>query len=152
MTDKDFIDEAIRLSKESVDAGGYPVGTVIVKNSDIIARGLSNGKNLNDPTSHAEIAAIHEAGQKLQKRDLDDVVLYSSCEPCVMCFAASFWAHIPKVVFACSRGKVPANYYEGDHDIFSLNAKSLRKIELVHFQELEEDALAVITNWEKSRV
>lgn len=152
MTDADFIAEAIRLSQESANAGGYPVGAVIVRGGKIIAKGLSNGKNLFDATCHAETAAIREAGATLQKRNLDDVVLYSSLEPCVMCFAASFWAHIPKVVFACGRSKVPANYYEGDHDILALNAKNLRKIELVHFQEREAGALGVITNWEKSRV
>ena len=150
MNDKDFIKKTIELSQESVDVGGYPVGAIIVKNGKIISSGLSNGKNLCDPTSHAETAAIREAGKKLNKRNLDDVVLYSSLEPCVMCFASSFWAYIPRVVFACSRSKVSSDYYEGDHNIFELNNKGRRKIELVHFDELEQEALDVITEWEKS--
>ncbi|MDC1205319.1 nucleoside deaminase [Candidatus Pacebacteria bacterium] len=148
MNDKDFIKKAIELSQESVDVGGYPVGSVIVKNGEIVSTGLSNGKNLCDPTSHAETAAIREAGKKLDKRNLDDVVLYSSLEPCVMCFASSFWAYIPKVVFACSRDKVSSDYYEGDHNIFELNNKGRRQINLVHFEELEQKALNVITEWE----
>ena len=150
MLDADFIKRAIELSQKSVEVGGYPVGAVIVQNGQIVSEGLSKGKQLCDPTSHAETAAIREAGKKLDKRNLDDVVLYSSLEPCVMCFASSFWAYIPKVVFACSRDKVSADYYEGEHNIFELNRKGRRVIELVHFGELEQEALEVITEWEKT--
>ena len=148
MTDKDYIKKTIELSKESVEIGGYPAGAVIVQNGEIVSTGFSNGKQLCDPTNHAEADAIRKAGRKLNKRNLDDVVLYTSLEPCVMCFTSCFWAYIPRVVFACSRDKVSADYFEGNHDIFELNKVGRRKIELVHFDELEEEALRVITDWE----
>lgn len=151
MDDQYFLKKAIELSQQSVDVGGYPAGAVIVQNGEIISTGLSNGKNLHDPTSHAETAAIREASQKLGERDLKSVVLYSSLEPCVMCYAASFWAHIPKVVFACSRKVVSPEYYEGNHDIFALNEKGKRRIELVHDSSSEQDALKVIQGWERSK-
>ena len=151
MQDKDYIKKAIALSQKSVDIGAYPVGAVIVQNDKIIATGLSNGKQLHDPTSHAETAAIREAAQVLGERDLDDVTLYSSLEPCVMCFASSFWAYIPKVVFACARGSVSADYYEGDHNIFTLNEVGRRKIDLIHFSEMENEALEVIQKWEVAK-
>ncbi len=148
MNEQDFLKKAIELSQESVDIGGYPVGALIVRQGEIVATGFSNGKQLHDPTSHAETAAIREASQKLNKRDLDDVVLYTSLEPCLMCYSSSFWAHIPRVVFACGRDRVSTKYYEGDHNIFSLNEDSHRHIELVHENRLEEEALAVIQKWE----
>lgn len=151
MTEYDFLKKAIELSQESVDVGGYPVGAVIVRNGEIIATGLSNGKQLHDPTSHAETTAIREAAEKLGKRDLVDVVLYSSLEPCLMCYTSSFWAHIPRVVFACGRDMVTNQYYEGSHDIFSVNEVSHRHIELVHGKELEKEALEVIQRWENSK-
>jgi len=151
MDDQYFLKKAIELSQQSVDIGGYPVGAVIVQNGAVLATGLSNGKNLHDPTSHAETAAIREAANKLGERDLVNVILYSSLEPCVMCYAASFWAHIPKVVFACSRQKVSQEYYEGNHDIFALNEKGKRKINLVHDVGLEGEALKVIQEWERSK-
>ncbi len=151
MDDHDFLKRAIELSQESVDVGGYPVGAVIVSNGEILATGLSNGKQLHDPTSHAETAAIREAARKLGERDLVNVVLYSSLEPCLMCYTSSFWAHIPRVVFACGRDKVASEYYEGDHNIFILNEKSRRSIELIHEIELEEEALVVIHEWERSK-
>ena len=151
MNDLDFIMKTIELSKESVAIGGYPIGAVIVKNGEVISTGLSNGKLLCDPTSHAETAAIRDAGKILNKRNLDDVVLYTSLEPCVMCFTSCVWAYIPKIVFACSKNKVSAKYYEGSHDISNLNNSNRRKIELVHYKKLENQALNVITEWEKLR-
>lgn len=148
MEDKKFIQKAIELSQESVAMDAYPVGAVVVKDGTIVAQGLSNGKQLNDPTSHAEIAAIRAAGQVLGKRNLDDVVLYSSLEPCVMCYAASFWAYIPRVVFACGRDRVAKDHYEGDHNIFDLNEKGRRQIDIVHFSDMEPHALEVIKEWE----
>jgi tRNA(Arg) A34 adenosine deaminase TadA len=145
---EDLLKKAIELSKKSVAVDGYPAGALVFHNGEVIATGLSDGKQLCDATSHAEISAIREASKKLKKRDLTDVVLYTSLEPCVMCLMASFWAHIPKIVFACSRKVVSSEYYEGKHDIFELNKMSKRKIELVHFKELESEAKSVIQDWE----
>lgn len=141
--------QAIELSRQSVGIGGYPVGAIITMSDQIIAKGLSNGKQLFDATSHAEISAIRTAGVKLKKRNLSDVVLYTSLEPCVMCASASFWAYIPKIVFACRRTKVSKDHYEGNHDIFKINMTNRRQIQYVHLQALEEEALKVITDWER---
>ena len=147
--DTEFLREAIEESKKSVEANGFPVGVVIVMDGEIIARGVSDGKQLKDATSHAEIAAIRNASQKLNTRELRDTTLYSSLEPCLMCLAASYWAYIPRIVFACRREKVSSQHYEGKHDIKSINAAFLRPIELVHIPELEKEALRVIQNWEE---
>lgn len=151
MNEQDFLKRAIELSQESVEVGGYPAGAIVVRQGEIIGIGISNGKQLYDPTSHAETAAIRDATQKLNRRDLVDAVLYSSLEPCLMCYSASFWAHIPRVVFACGRDKVSSKYYEGDHNIFSLNEKSHRHIELMHEKTLETVALRIIQKWENSK-
>lgn len=149
--DLKFTQAAVEKSKDSVSAGGFPVGTVIVRNGEIITSGTSNGKQLNDPTNHAEIAAIREACQKLQTRDLMDCVLYSSLEPCLMCFSASIWASIPKIVYACSRKLVSGQHYEGNHDLNLIDKLSRKPIELIHFSELENQALRVIEDWEKTQ-
>ncbi len=151
MNEAFFIKKSIELSQQSIDAGGYPVGALVVRNGEIIGEGYSDGKQLCDATSHAEVAAIREASQKLNKRNLDDVVLYTSLEPCVMCFMSSFWAYIPKIVFACSRARVTRKYYEGDHDIAELNKMCRRQIELVHYTGAEEAALRIINEWEKRK-
>ena len=150
MDDIKFLQQAIEKSEESIALGGFPVGVVIVRNGEILTSGISNGKQLNDPTSHAEITAMREACKKLQTRDLKDVVLYSSLEPCLMCFAASTWASIPRVVYACSRKRVSKQHYEGEHDITTINKSARRPMQRVQFSELEDEALKVIENWEKN--
>ncbi len=145
-----FLEQAIEKSRESIDHGGFPVGAVIVRNGKILTSGISNGKQLNDPTSHAEMAAIREACKKLQTRDLKNVVLYSSLEPCLMCFTASAWSSIPRIVYACSRKRVSKQHYEGEQDIAVINKSMNYSIELVHYSELEDQALKIIENWEKN--
>lgn len=150
MSDAKFLQLAIERSQESVTLGGFPVGVVIVRSGKIIASGISNGKQRNDPTSHAKIDAIRKACQKLETRDLKDVVLYSSLEPCLMCFAASTWASVPKIIYACGRNRVSKQHFEGDHNLASINEATRHPIKLVHLSKLEEQALQVIENWEKS--
>jgi guanine deaminase len=148
--DEKFLKQAIDKSKESVAAGGFPVGVVIIKNNEIIASAISNGKQLKDPTAHGEVTAIREACQKLGKRDIPEVTLYSSLEPCLMCLAASSWASIPRIIYACSRGRVSKQHFEGTHDLQQINAALRKPISLVHGVELEDEALKVIADWEKS--
>jgi tRNA(Arg) A34 adenosine deaminase TadA len=149
MNDKKFLVEAIEKSKESVAIGGFPVGVILVRDNEIVSTGLSNGKQLNDPTSHAEIAAIREACQKLRTRNLKDLVLYSSLEPCLMCYAASSWASIRRIIYACNRNRVSKQHYEGIHDLNILNKTMRHPIEMIHFVKLEEKALKVISDWGK---
>lgn len=151
MDDSKFLSRAIELSKESVGLGGFPVGAILVDGSGIIVgSGISNGKKLNDPTSHAETAAIREASKKKLTRDLKDLTLYSSMEPCLMCYSASFWANIHKIVFAISRDKLAKIHFEGNHNLTEINERSNRQIELTHLVELEQAALNVIEEWTSS--
>lgn len=149
--DRKYLKNAIELSKESIAIGGFPVGALIVFDGKITGKGLSNGKQLKDATSHAEIVAIREASQILNRRDLTGTIIYSSLEPCLMCFSASYWAGVSRIVYACSKDKVSKQHYEGLHNLEELNQKNNRPIELVHLSELEGEALAIIENWEKGR-
>jgi len=148
--DKDFLLQAIELSKESIAHGGFPVGALVVLDGEVISTGVSNGKALQDATSHAEICAIREASQKLKRRDLKQSIVYSSLEPCLMCFAACYWASVTKVVYACAKTQVSKWHYEGLHDLNELNIKNNRQIEIVHLSDLQDDALQIITDWEKA--
>jgi tRNA(Arg) A34 adenosine deaminase TadA len=149
--DKDFSQQAIELSKESIKQGGFPVGAVVVKNGVVVSQGLSNGKNNKDATSHAEIEAIRNASQKLNTRDLFDCELYSSMEPCLMCFSASYWAKIKKIVYAVGKDKLSKQHYEGLHSLEEINLKNNRQIEIVHVKELESEGLSIIKEWEDNK-
>jgi guanine deaminase len=151
LSDIDFLRNAVEKSRESVTKGGYPVGALIVQKDKIIAESISNGKNRKDPTSHAETEAIREACKKLGQRDLKDVVLYSSLEPCLMCLSASFWASITKIVYACSKEKVSGLHFEGDYNSKNIISSFRQKIELIHLSDLEDEALEIILDWEKAK-
>lgn len=84
------------------DEGG-PFGAVIVKDGKIIAAAHNEVIKTNDPTAHAEINVIRKASKILGRFDLSDCVIYSSCEPCPMCFAAIHWAKFTELYFGCSR-------------------------------------------------
>jgi len=144
-----FLEQAIQLSKKSVARGGFPVGAIIVKADYVIAEGISNGKNDKDATNHAEICAIREASKKLDTRDLFECEIYSSMEPCLMCFSACYWAKIKKIVYACGKDKLSKQHYEGLHNIEEINSKNNRKIEIIHTEDLEDEALSVIQDWEQ---
>ena len=149
--DKQFLQQAIELSEESIRQGGFPVGALIVKDGVVISEGLSNGKNNKDATSHAEIEAIRQASQKIDSRDLFECEIYSSMEPCLMCFSACYWAKIKKIVYAVSKEKLSKQHYEGLHSLEEINSKNNKQIEIIHIKELENEALEIIKDWEDKK-
>lgn len=144
--DTQLLQQAIDMSAQSIDSGGFPVGAVIARGSDVFATGISDGKKLADPTSHAEVAVIRELCKKLKDRNLSNYVLYSSMEPCLMCFGAAFWAYIPRIVYAAPKHHLSSQHYEGSYDLTDIQLR--RPIELVHIVELESAALDIIKKWE----
>jgi tRNA(Arg) A34 adenosine deaminase TadA len=100
----EFIDEAIRLSLESLRRGtGGPFGAVVVKENRIVGRGGNQVTSTNDPTAHAEIIAIRDACRSLGSYHLSGAEIYTSCEPCPMCLAAIYWARLERVYYALTR-------------------------------------------------
>jgi guanine deaminase len=96
-----YMTRAIQLSIDGVLSGrGGPFGAVIVRDGKIVAEGVNQVTSTNDPTAHAEILAIRQACQKLGVFQLRDCELYTSCEPCPMCFGAIYWAHLARIYFA----------------------------------------------------
>lgn len=102
--DKAFIKRAIALSEEGMDnnAGG-PFGAIVVKDGEIVAEGYNQVTSSNDPTAHAEVVAIRKACEKLGTFQLDDCIIYTSCEPCPMCLGAIYWARPKAVYYACTK-------------------------------------------------
>lgn len=150
MTDKEFIIKAIEKAKESISKGGFPAGAVVVKNGEIIGSGISIGNLLNDPSSHGEMASIRDACKNIKTTDLSGAVLYASMEPCLMCFGASMWASVSKIVFACSKEKVSEEYYGGHYKSQEINTKLSHPLKLTHMTDLEEESLSVVKEWETS--
>lgn len=98
-----FMKMAVDEAREGIHLGhGGPFGTVIVKDGEVIAKGHNRVVELNDPTCHGEIDAIRRACKTLGTFDLSGCVLYTTGEPCPMCFTACLWANIDKVYYGCT--------------------------------------------------
>lgn len=103
LTNEELMRRAIALSENSVRNGGGPFGAVIAKDGEIIAEGSNNVTIDTDPTAHAEVSTIRKACKNLGTFDLSGCVIYTSCEPCPMCFGAIYWAHLDKIYYANDR-------------------------------------------------
>jgi len=99
-----FMEKAVALAAQySAKGDNGPFGAIVVCQDKIVGEGWNRVVETHDPTAHAEIIAIREACSHLGRHDLSDCVMYSSCEPCPMCLAAIYWAHIPTYYYACTR-------------------------------------------------
>lgn len=104
MDDDVFLGQAIALSRDNVARNlGGPFGAVVVLAGEVVGEGRNCVVERVDPTAHAEVAAIRDAARRLGRFDLSGAVLYASCEPCPMCWAAAHWARIARIVFANDR-------------------------------------------------
>ncbi len=95
----DYMKEALILAKDASNHGEVPVGCVIVKDGEIIAKANNRTEREKSATKHAEILAIENASKKLNRTNLSDCDLYVTLEPCPMCAGAIINAKIRKVVF-----------------------------------------------------
>jgi len=93
--------EEARIGIENDDGG--PFGAVIVRDGKVISKAHNEVLKRNDPTAHAEILAIREASSILERFDLSTCEIYSTSEPCPMCFSAIFWARIKRLVYGTTR-------------------------------------------------
>ena len=107
-TDQYWMQRALELARQAEAAGEVPVGAVIVKDDEIIAEGWNQPISSNDATSHAEIMAMREAGEKLGNYRLLDTTVYVTLEPCSMCVGAMIHARVSKVIYAASEPRTGA--------------------------------------------
>lgn len=96
----EFLRRAIALATENVVSGaGGPFAAVIVRDGQIVGEGVNTVTATNDPTAHAEVNAIRASARALGTFTLAGCELYTSCEPCPMCLAASYWARLDAVYY-----------------------------------------------------
>jgi guanine deaminase len=149
MTEQDeyFMRRAIGLAQKGIDSNsGGPFGAVIVKNGEVVGEGCNRVTSTNDPTAHAEVVAIRNACQNLDSFQLDDCILYASCEPCPMCLGAIYWARPAKIFFACTR-RDAADIGFDDHFIYEEIERPLEKRRIKSVNFLREQGLFVFENW-----
>lgn len=107
-TDLRWMGHALSLARKAQGEGEVPVGAVIVLNGEPVGEGWNRNITLNDPSAHAEIIALRNAGRHLQNYRLPGCVMYVTLEPCAMCVGAIVQARIERVVFGAYDSKAGA--------------------------------------------
>lgn len=100
--------EALLQAQRAADQGEVPIGAVVVKAGKLIGRGFNQNISLHDPSAHAEIVAMREAGSALGNHRLTGCCLYVTLEPCPMCAGAMIHARLDRIVFGASDPKTGA--------------------------------------------
>ena len=128
-----FMKKAFEEAKYAFYKNEVPVGCVIVNENEIISRSSNMVELLNDSTAHAELIAITSAQNSLNSKNLDNCILYTTLEPCLMCYGAIYWSKINTIVYAASDKKRGFSRYSVEMD---------RKINIINgFMEKESKEL-----------
>ena len=106
--DLKWMRHALGLAHRAQDEGEVPVGAVIVASGEILGEGWNRNIGLNDPSAHAEIMALREAGIRLRNYRLLGCTLYVTLEPCAMCVGAVIHARLDRLVFGAADPKTGA--------------------------------------------
>ncbi len=150
--DRILLSQAISLAKHSIEVGsGGPFGAVIAINGKIVGRGVNRVYSRQDPTAHAEIEAIRDACQNLNAGKLSGTTLYTSCEPCPMCYAAAHWAGIDRIIYAAShRAAGDISGFSVEKMYEQLSIPPLER-EIQHLQAMEKEGEKIFHEWEKKK-
>jgi tRNA(adenine34) deaminase len=131
--DELFMQEALRDAQRALEMGEVPVGAVVVCDGSILAHGWNRNLTGNDPTAHAEIVALREAGAIAGNQRLGDCELFATIEPCAMCAGALVHARIKRLVYGADDPKAGAV-----HSVMQV----LNHPQLNHHMEIKSGVLA----------
>ena len=106
--DELWMEEALRSAQRALEAGEVPVGAIVVCGEQIVGRGWNRNITDSDPTAHAEIVALREAGAIVGNHRLADCDLFATIEPCPMCAGALVHARIRRLVYGADDPKAGA--------------------------------------------
>jgi len=125
-TDQDlaWMQHALKLARKAEAEGEVPVGAVVVYANAIAGEGWNRNISLHDPSAHAEIMALREAGQRATNYRLPACTMYVTLEPCAMCVSAAIHARLERVVFGASDPKTGA--LGGAYDLAALHSHNHR--------------------------
>src|ERR1700686_823427 len=107
-SDEFWMEEALRAAQRALEAGEVPVGAVVVHAGRIVGRGWNRNLTGFDPTAHAEVIALREAGATVGNHRLEDCDLFATIEPCAMCAGAMVHARVKRLVYGADDPKAGA--------------------------------------------
>jgi guanine deaminase len=148
----EFLRRAIALATENVlSAKGGPFGAVVVRDGQIVGEGANSVTAIYDPTAHAEVNAIRAACRTLGLFSLAGCELYTSCEPCPMCLAASYWARLDAIFYGCSAADAARAGFD-DAFLYAEFQKDRQFRTLPEQQMLADEAWASFDAWMASPI
>ena len=112
--DEEFMREALRHAYIADQNGEIPVGAVLVRDGSVVGRGASCQIQTHNPSAHAEVIALRDAGHAMGNYRLVDSTLYVTLEPCMMCVGAMVHARISRLVYGCLSPKTGAVHSHGN--------------------------------------
>jgi tRNA(Arg) A34 adenosine deaminase TadA len=140
--------EAIAIAHLGVRAGQSPFGACVVRNGRVIARAHNTVLRDSDPSAHAEVNAVRAAGAALGSHDLSGCTVYATGEPCPMCLACCYWAHVPRIVYGTLLADSEAiGFGELPYAPATLLGGALRPVTLVG-GVLREECLGIFKAWQ----
>ena len=149
-SDSKFMSLAIKRAKAGIKKGQTPFGACLVKGGKVISCEHNTVWRCGDITAHAEMVAIKKACRKLKTIDLSGCVIYSTCEPCPMCFSACHWARISRIVYGAGIRDAKASGFN-ELPIPNAHMKSYGKSDIkITGGVLREDNLRLFEIWRNS--
>jgi tRNA(adenine34) deaminase len=103
-----MMEEALRAAQRALDSGEVPVGAVVVCNGKVVGRGWNRNLTDSDPTAHAEMVALRQAGSAMGNHRLEDCELFVTIEPCPMCAGACVHARLKRLIYGAEDPKAGA--------------------------------------------
>ena len=136
MNERELVREAYLEAKKGYDEGGLPIGSVLADRSGrIVARGHNQRVQTGDPTAHAEVVCLRNAGRR---RDWPELVLVSSLSPCVMCTGTTLLYRIPRVIVGENKN------FLGAEDLFAARGVKLSVLQ-------DPDCVALMAKFVKEK-
>jgi tRNA(Arg) A34 adenosine deaminase TadA len=138
---------AIRTALKGITKGQTPFGACLVKDGRVVCLAHNGVWERTDITAHAEVLAIREACAKLKTVDLTGCAIYSTCEPCPMCFSACHWARIARIVYGAG---IEDARRSGFNEL-AIASEQMRQLGASQIEIrgglLREESLALFTAW-----
>ncbi|MFG1915187.1 nucleoside deaminase [Micromonospora sp. NPDC048898] len=148
--DQEFLQRAIEISRRALeDEGKTPFGSIVVLAGEIVGEGTSSVVELRDPTAHAEVMALRDAGSRTGTHLFTGGTMYASSEPCPMCLVACYWARLDRVIFGATSHDVATYGFEDLQLYRELTYPAPRRSirEEVIPGQMREQAVSVLRSW-----
>jgi len=137
-----FMQRAIDLARKGKEGKGGAFGAVVVRDGKVVAEVHNTVNEQQDCTQHAELSVIQKACKALGSKDLSDCTLYTSCEPCMMCLGACYWAKFKAIYYGASAEDARKQGYIYSNMFYASDIEK-RYAEFNMAQIMQEEALAV---------